>query len=94
MVTIQILSDPPGADVVDEGTGRLLGRTPLQLTVPPSSTPRRYRLRRDGYVDLAVELVADKDVQYTALLAKRSQDVKPNPYKAPGAGGDLMPNPF
>ena len=34
-LTTQLTSDPPGADVVAEDDGRLLGRTPIAFMVPP-----------------------------------------------------------
>ena len=92
VVQIQIVSDPPGAEVIDDA-GRVLGRTPVQIAVPPSSTPRQFRLRRPGYSEQVFELTPDKDTSYSATLAKRAVDVK-NPYRAPDSGGDLAPNPF
>ena len=91
-VSIRITADPPGAEVVDD-TGRVLGRTPLQITVPASSTPRTFKLRLPGYTELAVELVPDRDLEYTATLAKRAPGGKPNPYRA-RPDDDLMKNPF
>jgi hypothetical protein len=70
-VTLQIMSNPPGADVIDD-SGRLLGRTPVVLTLPASSAPRAFTLRLDGYTDTAFQVTPDKDTTFTFALAKRA----------------------
>jgi hypothetical protein len=92
-VTLMMRSDPSGADVVDDA-GRLLGNTPLTITVPGSSAPRAFTLRRAGYQAMTFEVTPEKDTSYSFSLVKRAPDVKPNPYKPAPPGGDLVENPF
>jgi hypothetical protein len=69
-VTLQIMSSPPGAEVVD-ADGRLLGRTPMTLTLPASTAPRAFTLRLDGYTDTAFQVTPNKDTTFTFALARR-----------------------
>jgi hypothetical protein len=68
---IKLDSLPSGAEIRDPATGKSLGRTPLQFTIPASHTPRQFELRRKDYVNAIVEVVPELDkIEYTEKLER------------------------
>jgi hypothetical protein len=63
-ITVKLTSEPPGARVVRERDGALIGVTPLQESWPSSSGSEKVRLEEEGYqpeslivpLDLGVDL--------------------------------------
>ncbi|MBR58651.1 MAG: hypothetical protein CMH54_11615 [Myxococcales bacterium] len=81
--TIQIESDPPGAEVWDGATQ--LGKTPLGISMADDAEPMKLRLKRKGYKtkNLTVMPTSDDIVQVklrqTTRRRKASTPVKPKP---------------
>ena len=65
-----MVSDPPGARVVELSSGRVLGTTPLSATVPRSSASSRLRLERTGRKTTEVEVVPDAPVDVRVAMPK------------------------
>jgi hypothetical protein len=65
-VTVRLESDPPGATVVDDVAGGVLGTTPLVLTRPRGGT-LKIRLEKDGFSPHphAVSLDDDSTIELT-----------------------------
>ncbi len=63
-----IESVPPGAAVYRDG--RPLGKTPLTLDVPTSTTPRRFILKLRGYRERVEEVRATQSVVTTVQLER------------------------
>lgn len=69
-VRVGITSVPPGADVTELATGRRLGKTPLELALPRSTTPRAFGLHIPGFRDERAEITPDRDVTYEVTLQR------------------------
>ena len=69
-VELTVVSDPPGARVVDLPSGRMLGTTPLSTTVPRSSAPSRLRLERTGRKTTEVEVLPDAPLEVRVALPR------------------------
>jgi serine/threonine-protein kinase len=68
---IRLDSTPPGAEVKDLTSDKVIGRTPLPFKVRPSRTARQFALHRRDYVDAVVELVPDRPrIEYTEKLER------------------------
>jgi tRNA A-37 threonylcarbamoyl transferase component Bud32 len=75
-VTLTLDTAPSGAEVFD-GAGQALGKTPLQLTVPASSTPLALVFKHDGMKDKSKSVLVSED---------RSLTVDLEPAQRPAAG--------
>jgi hypothetical protein len=65
-----VVSEPPGARVVELPSGRALGTTPLTAAVPRSSTPSRLRLERAGRRATEVEVLPDAELEVHVALPR------------------------
>jgi serine/threonine-protein kinase len=54
-LVLQIRTRPPGATVIDEESGSVLGRTPIELRFASGEEPRRLRLSRRGFRSVSFE---------------------------------------
>ncbi|MGE5187349.1 MAG: serine/threonine-protein kinase [Acidobacteriota bacterium] len=71
LARLSLDSTPPGATVTDLASGKPIGKTPLQYSVPGSKTPRQFAFHLHGYADTTVELVPDRDaIAYVEKLVK------------------------
>jgi serine/threonine protein kinase len=60
-VSINIASDPPGAEVWIDGESASLGTTPKAIAVPKSTEPRRITLKHEGFQTRSLVVVPDID---------------------------------
>ena len=60
-VTVEIITAPVGASVVDVERGRVIGTTPFAQTFPRGEDEIRLRLERKGYQPRTVKLVPARD---------------------------------
>jgi eukaryotic-like serine/threonine-protein kinase len=68
---IRLDSVPPGAEVKELASGKVIGRTPFAFKVKPSRTARQFALHRKDHVDAVVELVPDRpSIEYTEKLER------------------------
>jgi len=72
-VTAAIVSDPPGARVVREKDGAVIGMTPFRETWPSGDGVRKLRLELDGYRTEAVAVPLDRGVDLSFALRKVAQ---------------------
>ena len=75
-ISIAITSVPDGADVFRAGEGTLLGKTPYRSTLPANDEELVFVVRKDGYADSEVRLLADKDSSTEVTLAAASKKPK------------------
>src|SRR4029453_5870634 len=68
-----VVSEPPGARVVELPSGRGLGTTPLIAAVPRSSTPSRLRLEHAGRRATEVEVLPDAELEVHVALPRASR---------------------
>jgi serine/threonine-protein kinase len=97
-VTVRLTSDPPGARVVRETDGALIGVTPLETTSPSTNGAQKLRLEREGYRPEPVIVPLDRDVELTfslkplpAAATHKKQRPSSRP-AAPGAGTPPSPS--
>ena len=76
-VQLTVVSDPPGARVVELPSGRTLGTTPLSATVPRSSSPSRLRLDHAGRKTTEVEVLPDAELEVHVALPKTPRPAAP-----------------
>jgi eukaryotic-like serine/threonine-protein kinase len=69
-VAMTVVSQPPGARVVELPSGRALGTTPLTAAVPRSSTPSRLRLEHAGRRATEVEVLPDAELEVHVALPR------------------------
>ena len=97
-VKMTVVSEPPGARVVEVGSGRALGTTPLSAAVPRSSAPSRLRLEHSGRRPTEVEVVPDAELEVHVAMPKAAVAKAPAPAAAPGSGksprNQKHPDPF
>lgn len=67
-VHVHIKSSPTGAEVVRPGEPEALGRTPLELSLPPSEQTATFELHLEGYRPIDHEISLTKDVQLVVAL--------------------------
>jgi len=70
-IGLTLESRPAGARVVEVGSGRVLGTTPLSTRLQRSNEVIRLRLERAGHRSMEVSVLPDSDRQLTVALAKR-----------------------
>ena len=97
-VKMTVVSEPPGARVVEVGSGRALGTTPLSAAVPRSSAPSRLRLEHSGRRPTEVEVVPDAELEVHVAMPKAATAKAPAPSAASGSGkgarNQKHPDPF
>jgi len=91
-VQLTVVSDPPGARVVELPSGRTLGTTPLNATVPRSSSPSRLRLDRAGRKTTEVEVLPDAELEVHVALPRAPRP--PAPASGTIARKPKHPDPF
>jgi len=74
-VTVNVQSDPAGANVLDDASGGMLGVTPLVLNRPRGGA-LKLRLEKDGYAPNAHAVSLDDD-QTIELTLEHKQVAKP-----------------
>ena len=77
-VKAAIVSDPPGARVVREKDGAVIGMTPFGETWPSGDGVQKLRLELDGYRSETVVVPLDRGVDLSFALRKAAQ---PEPHK-------------
>ena len=87
-----VVSDPPGARVVEAGTRRTLGTTPLNASFTRSSVPTRLRLERTGRRSAEVEVVPESTREIHVSLPRTPRSASPASAKV--AKGQKHPDPF
>jgi hypothetical protein len=73
LVSLRVSSRPPGAEVVRTSDGAILGRTPLDVTLPSTDQPLSLEVRKRGYVTELVELPGDRNGQAQLELSARGR---------------------
>jgi serine/threonine-protein kinase len=71
-VTAAIVSDPPGARVVREKDGAVIGMTPFRETWPSGDGVRKLRLELDGYRTEAVAAPARSQASILSFALRKS----------------------
>jgi serine/threonine-protein kinase len=92
-VTAAIVSNPPGARVVREKDGAVIGMTPFRESWPSGDGVTRLRLELDGYRSEPVVVPLDRGVDLSFALRKvaptaeprKPREAKPAPARPPAA---------
>jgi serine/threonine protein kinase len=100
-VTIEIVSQPPGADVFLDGQTHRRGKTPLILELPRADTQHALKLVAHGYLPLASAFAPTSDLKLTLDLVPRPHRATPPSHPLPASDGNddqdlaqpAMPNP-
>jgi len=77
LAKVTIESKPPGATVVDPD-GKVLGKTPLKVSVPVSDHEVVYELRRSGYRTKAAPLIVKSNTTVVIELERLPTRQNPN----------------
>jgi hypothetical protein len=80
-VTAAIVSDPPGARVVREKDGAVIGMTPFRETWPRGDGVKKLRLELDGYHPESVAVPLDRGVDLSFALRKVAAAEPQPPHK-------------
>ncbi len=83
-VTVRLESDPPGATVVDDVAGGVLGTTPLVLTRPRGGT-LKVRMEKDGFAPNPHAVSLDDDSTIELTLEHKAAPKAPHVHKTPHA---------
>ena len=78
-VKAAIVSDPPGARVVREKDGAVIGMTPFRESWPSGDGVQKLRLELDGYRSETVVVPLDRGVDLSFALRKAAQPEPPKP---------------
>jgi eukaryotic-like serine/threonine-protein kinase len=89
-VTVRVESDPPGANVLDDASGGMLGVTPVVLTRPKGGA-LKVRLEKDGYTPNAHALALDDDQTIELTLEHKPQKPSHTHRPRPPVSGDSEP---
>jgi hypothetical protein len=89
-----VVSEPSGARVVEVGSGRALGTTPLSAAVPRSSAPSRLRLEHSGRRPTEVEVVPDAELEVHVAMPRAAAVKTPAPSPGKVARNQKHPDPF
>jgi eukaryotic-like serine/threonine-protein kinase len=81
-VTVRLESDPPGANVVDDVAGGVLGTTPLVLSRPRGGT-LKVRLEKDGYAPTPRDVSLDDDTTVELTLEHKPVPKAPHVRRTP-----------
>ena len=85
-VRVHLESLPPGARIVRESDGVVLGTTPQDMELQSSPRPLRVRLTLDGHLPASHDIALDADVRATyALEPDRKDETRPGGKKRPAA---------
>ena len=83
-VRVHIESLPPGARIVRESDGVVLGITPQDMELESSPRPLRVRLTLDGFLPAVQDIALDADVRASyALEPVKKEEVRPGAKKHP-----------
>jgi serine/threonine-protein kinase len=82
-VTAAIVSDPPGARVVREKDGAVIGMTPFRETWPSGDGVTKLRLELDGYRNENVAVPLDRGVDLSFALRKVAAPAESHKHKDP-----------
>jgi serine/threonine-protein kinase len=94
-VVLRVVSDPPGARVLEVATGTALGTTPLKASFLRSSAPTRLRLERAGRRAAEVDVVPDTPREVRVALPKGARTVAaPATGKVARGEKEKHPDPF
>ncbi|HEY1904572.1 MAG TPA: protein kinase [Myxococcaceae bacterium] len=93
-VKMTVVSEPSGARVVEVGSGRALGTTPLSAAVPRSSAPSRLRLEHSGRRPTEVEVVPDAELEVHVAMPRAAAVKTPAPSPGKVARNQKHPDPF
>ena len=77
-VTLEIITIPPGADVLGRG-GKVLGKTPLTLKRDRSREPLKLVFKRRGHFSARREVALDKDGKVVVPLKRRRGSLPDDP---------------
>lgn len=83
---VRVVSTPSGASVFDGD--RLLGETPMDVTLPPDGKPLRLSLRLEGHADSLLDVDQTRGEEVAIEL---SRIPAPQPVAAPTAGHAARP---
>jgi eukaryotic-like serine/threonine-protein kinase len=81
-VTVRLESDPPGATVVDDVAGGVLGTTPLVLSRPRGGT-LKVRMEKDGYAPNPHDVSLDDDTTVELTLEHKPVPKAPHVRRTP-----------
>ena len=73
-VVVKIVSDPPGASVIDPRTGNTIGRTPFAGALPHAEGSVTLSVRKSGYRPKDVSVSLDRDSDLDVKLERKSTD--------------------
>ncbi len=93
-IVVTVVSDPPGARVVEAATGRALGTTPLNASFTRSSVPTRLRLERTGRRPTEVEVVPESTREIHVSLSRAPRSASPASGKVAPGQKQKHPDPF
>mgnify|MGYP000983747993 CR=1 FL=1 len=88
-VSMRFSSDPDGAEVL--AGGRVLGTTPLTVDVPFDTGSQSFTFRKNGFREVAVDAIPDRDGSVSASLKKASAPASGAKAPAPGAAPAAVP---
>ncbi len=77
-VTVQLLTNPPGAEVLGRG-GKVLGKTPLTLKLDRSREPLKLAFKRRGHHSARREVTLEKDNKVVVPLKRRRGSLPDDP---------------
>jgi serine/threonine protein kinase len=80
-ITIKIISDPPGADVLL--FGKVIGTTPLDRKIEKGTGQAILVVHRGGYVDVETKIDLTGDFEKTVQLKKLEEVIEPPPPDEP-----------
>ncbi len=84
---IKLGTTPPGAEIKDLLTGRVLGKTPKSFKLKGSQTPRQFQLALRNYSDAIIELVPNvAKIDYSEKLEKGVSGMTPVVRVLPSTG--------
>jgi hypothetical protein len=92
-VHLSISTDPPGADIVDDATGELLGQSPADLSFPRDSGDRVLLFRHPGCGEKRKTVRTSSDAELQIMLDVLPRK-KPRPTIARDADPDLLQPKF
>jgi serine/threonine-protein kinase len=84
-VSLDLASDPPGAEVVI--AGNVVGKTPLQHPIARSDQPVTIEFRKSGFMPRSKDVVPDQDGEKVAVSLDRKPVARPPGGKTSGKTG-------
>jgi serine/threonine-protein kinase len=92
-VQLNIDSDPSGASVTEEGTGKKLGQTPLMLVRPAADQNLNLLLDKPGFVSSTLVLNLAHDARELVKLPAVAAPPPPADLRPVGSDGHVRPEP-